>query len=78
MCVCGSCLVLVFGAKVLWSLPAGSGQVEDGRGSHVCSLGIVGVVMDAGRAFTIGALQAGTWGGRSREWRFGCGETGDY
>lgn len=34
-----------FGAEVLRFLPAAGGQVEDGSGSHVGGLGIVGVII---------------------------------
>jgi len=36
---------LRLGAQVLWFLPAAGGQVEDGGGSHVSRLGIMGVVI---------------------------------
>lgn len=50
-------LVLGFGAKVLWFLPTAGGQVEDGGGSHVSSLSIMGVVIGQGGAFPI-AMEA--------------------
>lgn len=42
-------LFLMFGAEVLWPFPAACGQVKDGSGSHVCSLGIMGIIISAGR-----------------------------
>lgn len=41
-------LVLMFGAEVLWPFPASCRQVKDGSGSHVCSLGIVGIIVSTG------------------------------
>lgn len=56
-------LILGFGAEVLGLLPAACGQVEDGGGSHVSRLGIVGVVVGQGGTFAITVeTQAGRWG----------------
>lgn len=38
----------MFGAEVLWPFPAACGQVKDGGGSHVCSLGIMGIIISTG------------------------------
>lgn len=46
-------LGLGFGAKVLRFLPAACGQVEDGGGSHMSGLGIVGVIIGGGGALPV-------------------------
>lgn len=74
MCQLCLYLILVSDAEVLWSLPAACGQVEDRCGSHVGSFGIMGIIIATGGAFSINTVQAGTWGGDSGEWRFGCGQ----
>lgn len=40
--------LLLLRAEILRHFPAAGGEVEDGSGSHVCSLGIVGVVEACG------------------------------
>lgn len=55
-------LGLGFGAEVLWFLPATCGQVEDGSGGHVSSLGIMGVVISQGGALSVTVeTEAGRW-----------------
>lgn len=51
--MCPGYLVLGFGAEVLRFLPAAGGQIEDGSGSHVSGLGILGVVIGQGGALSV-------------------------
>lgn len=53
-----------FGAEVLRFLPAARGQVEDGGGSHVGGLGIMGVII--GRVLPV-AVDGEAGGRRLRE-----------
>lgn len=53
-------LVLMFGTEVLWPFPAACGQVKDGSGSHVCSLGIVGIIISTGGGGRA-ALRVASW-----------------
>lgn len=55
-----SYLVLRFGAEVFWFLPAACRQVQDGGGSHVSGLGIMGVIV--GGAFPVTMeTEGGRW-----------------
>lgn len=47
-------LALGLGAEVLGFLPAACRQVENGGGSHVSRLGIMGVIVGQGGALSVG------------------------
>lgn len=64
-------LGLRFDAEVLGFLPAASGQVEDGGGSHVGSFGVVGVVVGEGGALPV-SVEAQGGRGRLGERGLGC------
>lgn len=66
--------ILLLGAEILGHFPAAGGEVQDGSGSHMCSLGIMGIVEACGwRRSALHVTAGGTvTRGRGLWKRFGC------